>query len=166
MQNVNVVPTADSGSEIKNALKYKLKNSEGNTKICLIGGLASLNRLAGRVLTDKTFKDVEGNSEITATSLGNIIQHSLDYDLVYPPEIKAVRLKVLSSLNQLEQIEQKLVIETVDRFQSIEQTQEIEAIHESGGVFCFPVNQVMTPNKAMYFQLLSSIEVEIEVVYA
>lgn len=165
MENVKLSPSGESASDTNKSLKYKLKNSEGDSKVCLIGGLASKNLLVGKVLTDGTFKAVDGDSEITATALGESIQHTLDYDLAYPPLVQGVRIRVKSNFNQLKQIEQKLVIETVDRFKK-SQRMEIEAVQEKGGLFIYPVNQTMSPDKAMYLMLLSSIEVEIEVVYA
>ncbi len=165
MENVNLSPSGESASDTSKSLKYLLVNSKGDCKICLIGGLASKNLLVGKVLTDGAFKAVEGDSEITATALEESIQHTLDYDLAYPPMIQGVRIRVKSNFNQLKQVEQPLIIETVDRFKNAQRV-EIEAVHEKGGSFIYPVNQTMTPDKVMYLKLLSSIEVEIEVIYA
>ena len=88
MSNIIDLNPSQESTPPSKSVKYNLKNSEQDAKVCLVPGLRLGNVLYGRYVTDGTFKAVDNDTEITATPKeGIILDHVQDFDYVYPPTI-------------------------------------------------------------------------------
>ena len=143
--------------------------SEGNVEVCLIPQNLCEVKLAGRFVTDGAFKAVNSESEITALSLDNDIALKAvqSFDRISQPAIKELRIVVKSEINQINQgVDCDILVKTSTR-KGETVTNTIKGdFDETSKSWIYPVNEKMTFDKSLYYELLSSISVDVQVVYA
>lgn len=163
-QNIAVVPV------VEKTVKYNLTSPKSDKKVnvCLIGGVLTNTILTGRVVTDKAFKAVDSENEITVKSLESdvTLQHRQAFDLLASPFVKEIRIKPVTEQNQIKQgSDNNLIISILDNT-GVPISREIKGLFDNEKhVWIYPVGEQMTFNKAVYYSLLSEISVDVEVVY-
>ena len=161
---------AENTGIIEEIVAYNLKAPQGETVlVCLIPQHLCDCELLGRFVTDGDFKAVSSEAVITAisTNAAVLLAAVQCFDNHAEPTITEIRVKPKSAFSQLNQgMECNIIVSTVNR--QGEKTSRIIAgeLDEVKKAFVYPVNEKMTFDKSIYYELLSSISVDIQVVYA
>ena len=163
-------------SESAESISYKLEapaviattqNTNPTIKVCLSPGLRCTVGLVGKYVSDNEFKAVDSDEIVKCESLDAAVklEEVQAYDCYAHPLIKEVRVKILSDMHQIDQAQQKVVIEKIAR-KSIEVDKEIVGVIDlENGVVVYTINETIDLSRSLMYSLIPEIEVEIEVVY-
>lgn len=155
---------------VEEIVSYNLQAPKGkDILVCLIPQNLYLCELEGRYVTDGDFKVVGLEDVATAKSAESAVMLKAvqAFDLKAEPTIKEIRITPKSSFSQLEQgLNCKVIVSHVNR-QGDKTSRAISGeLDEAKKAFVYPVNEKMTFDKSLYYELLSSISVDVQVVYA
>ena len=161
---------AENTGTIEEIVAYNLIAPQGETLlVCLIPQHLCDCELVGRFVSDGDFKAVGSEAVITAISTNTAVLLAAVqcYDNHAEPTIKEIRVTPKTEFSQLNQgLECNIIVSTVNR--QGEKTSRVIAgeLDEAKKAFVYPVNEKMTFEKSLYYELLSSISVDVQVVYA
>lgn len=138
-------------------------------EVCLIPQNLCEVKLLGRFVTDGAFKGVGSESVVTAVSLDEevALKAVQSFDRTSQPTIKEVRISVETDLNQINQgINCDVLVKTSTRKGETVTTTVKGNFDETSETWVYPVNEKMNFDKSLYYQLLSEISVNVQIVYA
>lgn len=143
--------------------------SKDKIEICLIPQNLALVKLVGRFVSDGTFESVNSDLVIAALSLDeNIVLDEIQaYDLTAQPTVKEIRVSVKSEINQINQgSDCNVFVKTSNRKGETVTSTISGDFDEKSKTWLYPVNEKLTFDKSLYYELLGSISVDVSVVYA
>ncbi|MDR6564948.1 MULTISPECIES: hypothetical protein [unclassified Arcicella] len=161
--------TADYITQIQGMLivQFNVENNsnEATGTVVLIGGAATFEKTKEHLIKVGTFQSLNNDVELNGISsfnLENIKQH----DSLIPANISSIMMKVTSSNNQLDGCEKPIVVVTQDRLGNETEVAVKGVFDDESRKFVFPINQVIGLNQYVKFELLPSLKLSVEVVYA
>lgn len=155
---------------IEEIVAYNLQAPKGDgIVVCLIPQVLKHSELDGRFVTDGDFKVIGSEDIATAKSLDSSVYLKAvqAYDRKAEPTIKEIRILPKSAFSQLNQgLSCQVIISTVNREGDKTSRSISGELDEAKKAFIYPVNEKMTFDKSLYYELLSSMSVDVTVVYA
>lgn len=160
----------ESSRIIEEIVAYNLQAPIANyILVCLIPQNLCECALEGRFVTDGDFKIVGSEDIAKAKSLVDAVKLKAvqSFDRKSEPKIKEIRVAVKSDINQMDQgIDCDVILKTTNRKGESVSTTIKGDFDEKTKTWIYPVNETMTFDKSLYYQLLSAISVDVQVVYA
>lgn len=135
-------------------------------EVVLLAGLAKDTLFKGKSIVDGDFETLNNKGVATAKVIEGVsIAHQTAFDLANEYFVKELRVKIKPAMNSFSQVEAKAKILRFDRKGEIS-TNDIQGYFDNKSrLVVYPINQVVGKNNALVLEMVSSISVEVDIVY-